>query len=143
MGRLIIPRDVSVRRHHVARPLKSAVCSRFHRPARCVFESANQFVANVFAADDVEIEVDAIVEIRQQIEDFTVQRDVVQPLHIADAKHRDQRCLHHFKTRTGHVKNEIDRRDDHEHARDLVEQDRLSSRIVRCVRMIEERLLTE
>ena len=53
--------------------------------------------------------------------------NVVLQLNVADLEHGHVQEFDDVKDRAGHVQNEIDRRDDDEHARDLVDQFHLSS----------------
>ena len=64
-GQRRISRHVHVRRGEVARPAVLAVANARTRTYRRVFEGAHQFVPDVFTADDVQVEVDAVVEVRE------------------------------------------------------------------------------
>ena len=55
------------------------------------------------------------------------EKNVVLQLNVADLEHGHVEEFHDVENRTGYVKDEIDRSDDDEHARDLVDQFHLSS----------------
>lgn len=132
---------MNVGRGEVTGPLESGARLRsVEAKARL---TAHEFVANVFAADDVEIEVDGVVQIGQQIEEVGRDRDVVLPFDIAHREHVAEGDLDDFETRAGHVQKQVDRRDDHQHARDLVQEKRLASATVGMIHVIDERVLVD
>ena len=134
-------RWLHVRRGEVTRPLEPDARLRpVEAKARL---TAHELAANVFAADDVEIEVDGVVQIGQQIEEVGGDRDVVLPFGIADVEDVEDGHLDDFETRAGHVQKQVDRRDDHQHARDLVQEKCLASAAVGIIRVIDERVLVE
>lgn len=97
----------------------------------------------MFPTDDVEIEIDRIVEIRQEIEDLLGNRDVVLPSNTADLKGMHDHELDDFQRRARNVKKKIDRRDNHQHSRDLMQEKHLASSIIWRVAVIEKRVLIE
>ena len=141
MVRVRASRRVHVGRGEITRSLE--LDARLRSAEAKARLTAHEFVANVLTADDVEKEVNGVVEIGQQIEEIAGDQHVVMPFDIADLEYVDDGHLEDFETRAGHVQNQVDRRDDHQHARDLVEEYRLASAVVGMIRMIGERILVE
>lgn len=97
----------------------------------------------MFAADDVKIEIDRVVEIRQQIEHMFGDGDVILPFGVADSQRVNGHKFDDLETGTGNVKEKINRRDDDEHARDAVEEQNFASRVFGRTVMIQEGVLVE
>ena len=109
-----------VRRSETARTLGLPRLLRFRETKQRPI--AHELFADMFAADDVEIEVDRVVEVRQQIEDLMGNGDIVLPASAADLKSVHDHELDDLQRRAGNVEKKVNRRDDHQHARDLVQE---------------------
>ena len=97
----------------------------------------------MFAADDVKIEIDRVVEIRQQIEHMFGDGDVILPFGVADSQRVNGHEFDDFETRTGNVKEKINRRDDDEHTGDAIQKQNFASSVFRRTVVVQEGVLVE
>ena len=72
-----------------------------------MLECAHKLVADMFAADDVQIEVDPVVEVCQQVEDIMTDVQIILPFDIADLQNSDEHELDDVETRAGQVKYKV------------------------------------
>ena len=135
----LVFRDMRVRRHEVTGAGVFAVLYAGFRTEGRVFESTDKFVSNVFTTDNVQVEIDAIVEVRQQIEDFVCDLHIVLEFHVTGVKDGDMHELDNVQTRSGNMEKKIDRCDDHQHARDFVDELHLLSGIAGRIAVIGKR----